>query len=84
MQQQSSYITRQEYLELERQSETKNEYWNGEIHPMDRVNVQHSLIVTNVIATLGLQLKKSPCIVHVGNLRLRVSSTGLYTYTNRW
>ena len=82
MQQQSSYITRQEYLELERQSETKNEYWNGEIHPMDRVNVQHSFIVTNVIATLGLQLKKSPCIVYVGNLRLRVSSTGLYTYTD--
>jgi len=81
-QQHSSYITRQEYLELERQSETKNEYWNGEIHPMDPINVQHSLIVTNVIANLGLQLKKSPCSVYVGNLRLKVSSTGLYTYTD--
>ena len=80
--QHSSYITQQEYLELERQAETKSEYWNGEIHPMGRVNVQHSLITTNAIANLGLQLRKNPCTVYTGNLRLKVSSTGLYTYAD--
>ena len=75
-----SYITPQEYLELERQAETKSEYWNGEIHPRGRVNAQHSLIATNAIDNLGLQLRKKPCTVYTGNLRIKVSSTGLYTY----
>ena len=79
-QQHSSYITRQEYLELERQSETKNEYWNGEIYAMAGASKRHTLIAANVIASLHFQLKGRTCSVHTGDLRVKVSPTGLYTY----
>ena len=79
-QQQISYITQQEYLELERQSETKNEYWNGEIYAMAGASKRHTLIAANVIASLHSQLKGRPCSVHTGDLRVKVSPTGLYTY----
>ena len=47
-----------------------------------RASAQHSLIATNAIVNLGLQLRKNPCTVYTGNLRLKVSSTGLYTYAD--
>ena len=79
-QQQISTITQQEYLELERQSETKNEYWNGEIYAMAGASKRHTLIAANVIASLHSRLKGHPCSVHTGDLRVKVSPTGLYTY----
>jgi Uma2 family endonuclease len=74
------YVTSREYLELERQSETKHEYWNGEISAMAGASPNHTLIAANVIISLGTQLKGKPCRVHTGDLRVRVSATGLYTY----
>ena len=83
-QQQISYITQQEYLELERQSETKNEYWNGEIYAMAGASQRHTVIATNVIACLHFQLKGRPCTVHTGDLRVTVNPTGLYTCFVDW
>ena len=78
--QHNSYITRQEYLELERQSETKNEYWNGEIYAMAGASPDiHSSLPTSSLV-LDSQLKGRPCTVHTGDLRVKVSPTGLYTY----
>lgn len=79
-QQHFSYITHQEYLELERQSETKHEYWHGEIYAMAGASKRHTLIAANVIASLHSQLKGRTCSVHTGDLRVKVSPTGLYTY----
>ena len=78
--QHSSYITREVYLDLERQSETKNEYWDGEIYAMAGASPQHTLIAANIIISLGSQLKGRPCRVHTSDLRVKVSPTGLYTY----
>jgi Uma2 family endonuclease len=41
---------------------------------------RHTLIAANIIATLHVQLKGRSCSVHTGDLRVKVSSTGLYTY----
>ena len=78
--QRNSYVTRPEYLDLERHSETKNEYWNGEIYAMAGASPQHTLIAANIIISLGSQLKGRPCRVHTGDLRVKVNPTGLYTY----
>ena len=85
-QQQTSYITQQEYLELERQSETKNEYWNGEIYAMAGASPQHTLIAANIIISLGSQLKGRPCRVHTGDLRVKVCllyTSGQFSVPNR-
>ena len=73
-------MTPEEYLERERQAETKSEYFAGEVFAMAGAGEAHNLIVTNVIIALGTQLRKRPCKVYPSDMRVLVSPTGLYTY----
>ena len=40
----------------------------------------HNLIITNVLAEIGSQLKKRKCDIYPSDMRVKVSNTGLYTY----
>jgi Uma2 family endonuclease len=75
-----TYYTPEEYLALERSSEIKHEYYNGEIFAMSGATEEHVLIVTNLVVELGSQLKTGPRKVYSNDLRVRVNPTGLYTY----
>ncbi len=74
------YLSEEEYLELERNSETKNEYFDGEIFAMAGASRKHNLIVANVVGEIRSQLKKKPCRVYPSDMRLKIESTKLYTY----
>ena len=41
---------------------------------------EHNLIVTNIVATLWIALRQRPCKVYPSDLRVKIPSTGLYTY----
>ncbi len=73
-------VSPEEYLAMERRTEEKHEYFNGEVFAMVGASPNHVLIVTNVVAELHAQLKKRPCSVYSTALRVKVSPTGLYTY----
>lgn len=75
-----SYLTPEEYLALERQADTKSEYFNGEVYAMSRATRVHNIITTNVIATFVTQLKGRRCEVYASDMRVKVQPTGLYTY----
>jgi Uma2 family endonuclease len=72
--------TEEEYLALERSSEAKHEYLDGEIFAMGGASQQHVLIVTNLVIELGSQLRNGPCRVYSVDLRVKVDPGGLYTY----
>ena len=72
--------TAEEYLALERKSETKSEFFGGEIFAMTGASRAHNLIVANIIASLHGQLRKGPCEVYPGDMRVKVEQSGLYTY----
>lgn len=72
--------TPQEYLALERTAQGKHEYLGGEIFAMGGASERHNLIVSNVIASLNVQLRAKPCKVYPSDMRVKVSPTGLYTY----
>src|SRR5215471_12513381 len=76
----TTFVSPEEYLEIDRRSEERHEYYNGEMFAMAGGSRRHSLIGTNVVLTLGPQLKGRPCEMHFGNLRLRITATGLFTY----
>ena len=80
MLQQKLYLTPQEYLDYEREAETKSEYYNGEIYALAGASPRHTVIAANVIVSFGVQFKGRSCTVHTGDLRVKVSPTGLYTY----
>jgi Uma2 family endonuclease len=87
-----TYLTPEEYLAIERQAETKSEYFDGEMFPlrgmgkphdafaMVGASRKHNLISANIIATIVPLLRDKPCELYPSGMRVRVSATGLYTY----
>ncbi len=79
-QQLKPYISPEEYLRLERQSEHKSEYVNGEIFAMTGASLKHNLVAGNIFGELRQQLKGRQCHAYVADMRVKVTATGLYTY----
>jgi Uma2 family endonuclease len=72
--------TADEYLAFERAAEYKNEFVTGRICPMTGASLSHNLIVGNLGAEIGVQLRGGPCSVLVSSMRVKVSRTGMYAY----
>ena len=72
-------LTVQEYLSLERQSETKSDYLAGEMFAMTGASRKHNLISGNIFAALHTQLSGTACEVYTGDMRVR-TPTDLLTY----
>lgn len=68
------------YLDQERDSLVKHEYYNGEIFAMSGGTEAHSLIAGNAHAALHSQLRRRACRVYQSDMRIKVQQTGLNTY----
>ena len=73
-------VTPAEYLEMERRSEFKHEYRDGEIIETARSSREHNLIVTNMIGLLGNALFDKDYEIYAADMRVKVSETEFYTY----
>lgn len=73
-------ITPEEYLAIERDVEAKYEFYRGEMFAMGGASREHNLITGNVGASLHAQLANRPCEAYQNDMRVKVSTTGLYTY----
>ncbi|MBK9333987.1 MAG: Uma2 family endonuclease [Ignavibacteria bacterium] len=52
-----NYISPEEYLKIERASEIKHEYFNGEMFAMSGASLKHNIITSNLLIDLGNKLK---------------------------
>ena len=75
-----SFITPEQYLEVERKAEYKSEYFQGEMSAMAGAKEVHHVLDLNVAAELRQQFRSRPCRAYSNDMRVRVASTGLYTY----
>jgi hypothetical protein len=75
-----SFLTPEQYLEIERKAEFRSEYIGGEMFAMSGGTWAHSLIAVNTTRQASLQLREKPCAVQGSDMRVRVSPSGLYTY----
>src|SRR3954447_21331599 len=73
-------LTPTEYLAIERQASYRSEYFRGEMVAMAGGTREHSLIKSNLVASLNALLKGNPCTVYDSDLRILIAATGLYTY----
>jgi Uma2 family endonuclease len=73
-------FTPEQYLALERKADFKSEYDGGFITSMAGTTRVHNRIAGNLYADIRSQLKGRSCEVYIGDVRLCVSPTGLYTY----
>jgi Uma2 family endonuclease len=77
---QKAMLTPDQYLAVERQAEYRSEYFRGEMFAMAGGTREHSLIKSNLVASLNVLLKGNPCTVYDSDLRVLIAATGLYTY----
>ena len=75
-----TFLTPEQYLEIERKAEFKSEYYQGEMFAMAGAKEAHNLVIWNLARELGQQLRQRPCRAYLADMRVRVSATGLYTY----
>jgi Uma2 family endonuclease len=73
-------FTPEQYLEMERKADFKSEYDDGFITAMAGGSPEHNTIAGNLYAEVRSQLKGRPCVAYIGDVRLCVGPTGLYTY----
>lgn len=76
----AKFISPEEYLRMEQQSEVKHEYFHGEVFAMVGASENHSLISGSAYAALYLLALRYSCKIYPSNLRVRIPATGLYTY----
>lgn len=69
----------EEFLALEEASDTRHEYYDGEVFAMAGGSAEHSLIATNCCGELRAALKSKGCHVH-GSDMMVFTSSGLRTY----
>lgn len=72
--------TPKQYLERDRQADTRSEYLSGEILAMAGVSRQHNRITINISSALSSRLAGTPCEPFATDLRVKGHSTGAYVY----
>lgn len=74
------YISPEEYLKIERASEIRHEYYNGEMFAMSGATRVHNIIAGNICRRFLEQFDERDCEAYQSDMRVKVSETGLYTY----
>jgi Uma2 family endonuclease len=65
---------------MERDSNFKHEFCDGQMFAMAGASREHNLITANTLRQLGNALENSTCEVYISDMRVKVQRTGLYTY----
>lgn len=73
-------LTVEEYLEFERASELKHEFYRGEVFAMTGAGRNHNRIGINLATIVNSALASGGCEAFVNDMRVKVDATGLYTY----
>jgi Uma2 family endonuclease len=79
MQQARLQHTLDEYFEIEASSETKHEFYRGEIVAMTGASLNHNRIVMNLLFALTSALTGKRCEVFASDMRLRLRDN-VYVY----
>ncbi len=69
-----------DYLQLERDSNTKHEFLDGEIYAMTGGTPLHAKLPMTIGGLLYMQLREGDCRVFSADLRVRVPATGMAAY----
>lgn len=70
----------EDYLELEKNSEEKFEYWGGTVWSMSGASAPHDRIITNLLIEVGSRARPNGCNVFSPDMRVKVPSYQPYRY----
>jgi Uma2 family endonuclease len=69
-----------EYLSLERTSDIRHDYVDGQIVAMSGGSIWHAIICDNLLVKLTARLNGTGCKPFSASLRVKIQATGNYTY----
>lgn len=69
-----------DYLAIERETDIRHEFLDGEVFAMAGGTPRHSKLKTNLTMLMGNALGSGPCQPYDSDLKIRVPATGLATY----
>ncbi|HMV61552.1 MAG TPA: Uma2 family endonuclease [Agitococcus sp.] len=76
--QQTNYMTEQEYLQQEQQSDLKHEYIDGQVYAMAGAKASHNRIVGNFYRKVGNYLENKPCQPYMSDMQVKIASKYFY------
>jgi len=74
------YISPEQYLEMERASDEKHEYYNGHVVAMSGARLKHNQIAANLYAKIGTHLEGKDCQVLPSDMRIATPNREAYIY----
>jgi len=74
------FISPDEYLEMERASGEKHEYYDGHVVTLSGASKEHNFINANLIIEIGLFLKGHKCKILPSDMRVSTPSRDAYIY----
>ena len=77
---QNSFITPEEYLQLEADSDIKHEYIDGEIYDMAGATDTHVTIAGNIFALLLAHLRGSGCRTFISDMKVKIERKNRFFY----
>ncbi len=77
---QKAFYTAAEYLAMEKEADTKHEFFQGEIFAMAGASITHVIISTNLIVQIASKLKGNPCQPYGSDMRIHIPENTLFTY----
>jgi Uma2 family endonuclease len=75
-----NFVSQEDYLTMERASQEKHEYYNGEVFAMSGASWEHNVIAKNISTLVLPFLKGKPCDMFGSDLRIHIPENTLYTY----
>lgn len=76
------WIDYEAYLAIERETDRRHEWFNGQVWAMAGGTSAHSELSAQMIMALGEITRPRGCRVHTSDMKIRVLATGLATYAD--
>ena len=76
----SIYVSEAEYLQAERQAQTKSEYLAGQVFAMAGASRLHNTITLNIAGALRQSLRERGCSLFAIDMRVKVHDASAYFY----
>jgi Uma2 family endonuclease len=76
----NTFVSPEEYLAAERESDTKSEYFDGVVYAMTGARINHIRIVTNLTTELATQLRGRRCDVLSNEMKVRLQDSRKFFY----
>ncbi|MEP7340641.1 MAG: Uma2 family endonuclease [Acidobacteriota bacterium] len=73
-------LSLEEYLELDKNSEERYEYFDGEVFAMSGASLKHNQVISNLTGELRNHLKDRDCQILPADMRLKVPAAFPYRY----